>query len=404
MSGANFILAINMVVAGLLAAAFLAIAVQDARRIAARWMAASYCIGIVYLLIELSIQSFTDARWPVVAAFAILLVAMIVFNTGLARKYDVAPPWRSMLAFLVVASAAVYLVQDLPRQSLARMMAYQLPYAAMQLIGLGIVWSSPHRKEALDRILMGVLAASALQFLSKPFIAHAVGGWGADATAYLQTTYAMVSQSLGTVFSMALALLVLVILVRDTLTEAASRSDTDSLSLLLNRGGFERRAGAVLSGAVRRGMSVSLVIADLDRFKSINDSFGHACGDKVIETFASFLHEASVERHVAGRIGGEEFAILLVGTNLAGARLLAEGTRSAFGALPVEGLPRDYRCTASFGVAELTPYESFAELMQRADHALYEAKKGGRDQVRVSAVSSIISTGARSGRDFNGRG
>lgn len=403
MSGANFILAINMFVSGLLAAAFLAIAVQDSRRMAARWMSASYGIGILYLLIEFSIQSFTDARWPVVASFAVMLAATIAFNTGLARKYDVAPAWRSMLAFLVVASAAVYLVQDLPRQSLARMMAYQLPYALMQLIGLGIVWFSPHRKEALDRVLMGVLAASALQFLSKPFIAHAVGGWGPDPTAYLQTTYAMVSQSLGTVFAMALALLVLVILVRDTLKEAASRSDTDSLSLLLNRGGFERRAGTVLSAAVRRGMPVSLVIADLDRFKSINDSFGHACGDRVIQTFARFLRDTSAEHHVAGRIGGEEFAILLIGANLAGARLLAEGTRSAFGALPVEGLPADYRCTASFGVAELMPSETFAELMRRADHALYEAKKGGRDQVRVSAAPAPA-MGARAGRSFSGKG
>ncbi len=404
MSGASFILAINMFVAGLLAAAFLAIALQDARRVAARWMAASYGTGIVYLLIEFAIPSFQNVRWLVVAAFAVFLAATIAFNVGLARKYDVTPPLRSMLIFLVIASAAVYLVQDLPRQSLIRMMAYQLPYAIMQLVGLGIVWSSRHRPQALDRVLMGVLAVSALQFLSKPFIAYALDGWGVDAQDYLQTTYAMVSQSLGTVFALALALLVLVILVRDTLMEATSRSDTDSLSSLLNRGGFERKAGRVLSGAVRRGMPVSLVIADLDHFKSINDSFGHACGDRVIETFAGFLRETSTEHHVAGRIGGEEFAILLIGANLASARLLAEGTRSAFGALPVEGLPGDYRCSASFGVAELMPSESFAELMRRADHALYEAKKGGRDQVRVSAVSSFSAAGAKSGRDVSGRG
>jgi len=105
----------------------------------------------------------------------------------------------------------------------------------------------------------------------------------------------------------------------------------------------------------------------------------------VIETFAGFLREAAAGHHVAGRIGGEEFAIILPGTNLAAARLFAEGARSAFSALPIDGLPVDNRCTASFGVAELHPSEDFAGLMRRADQALYQAKNAGRDCVRVSA-------------------
>ncbi|TKB30641.1 MAG: GGDEF domain-containing protein, partial [Mesorhizobium sp.] len=124
------------------------------------------------------------------------------------HKYGAAPPWAPMLVFLFAATAAVYFVQDLPRESLARMMAYQLPYAAMQLVGVAIVWSSRQRRDRLDHLLMAVLAASALQFVSKPFIAHALGGWGVNPQAYLQINYALVSQSLGTVFGMAIALLI----------------------------------------------------------------------------------------------------------------------------------------------------------------------------------------------------
>ncbi|TIP01258.1 MAG: GGDEF domain-containing protein, partial [Mesorhizobium sp.] len=201
---------------------------------------------------------------------------------------------------------------------------------------------------------------------------------------YVQTGYALVSQSLGTVFGLALALLALAILVRDVLAEAMSKSETDTLSRLLNRGGFERHAELALRDAVRRGVPVALVIADLDHFKRINDSYGHACGDRVIETFAGLLREAAAEHHVAGRIGGEEFAIILPGTNLAAARLFAEGARSAFGGLPIEGLPADHRCSASFGVAELATDEDFPDLLRRADEALYAAKNAGRDCVRVS--------------------
>ena len=148
-----------------------------------------------------------------------------------------------------------------------------------------------------------------------------------------------------------------------------------------------------MKDAVRQGIPVALVIADLDHFKSINDSFGHASGDRVIETFAGFLREAAAEHHVAGRIGGEEFAIILPGTNLAAARLFAEGARSAFGALPIDCLPANHRCTASFGVAELHPAEDFSDLLRRADEALYQAKGSGRDCVRISIGS--VAPGSR---------
>lgn len=384
MGGANFILAINLFVAGLLAAAFMAITFYDVGRASARWLAFGYLLGMAYYSIEFAIPVFDNARPAVVAGFSVFLGATIAFNGGLAHKYQVAPPWTPMLVFLAAATVAVYAVQDLPRQSLARMMAYQLPYAAMQFVGLGIVWSSRQRRDRLDHVLMVVLGASALQFVSKPFIAAALGGWGANPQAYLRSNYALVSQSLGTVFALAIALLILVIMVRDVLAEVRSRSEIDTLSRLLNRGGFERHAERAMREAARKGIPVTLVIADLDHFKNINDNFGHASGDRVIEAFAGLLREAAADHHVAGRLGGEEFAIILPGTNLAAARLFAEGTRNAFGTLPVEGLPQDHRCTASFGVAELQPGEGFAGLTQRADEALYQAKRGGRDRVRIS--------------------
>ena len=390
MGSAEFILVINLFVAGLLAAAFMTIAVYDAGRVSARWLASSYVLGMAYFAIEFAIPAFGNARPVVVAAFAVFLGATIIFNGGLANKYAVAPPWPPMLFFLFVASVAVYFVQDLPRQSLTRMMAYQLPYAVMQLTALGIVWSSRQRRGRLDHVLMAVLAASAAQFALKPFIAHALGGWGANPQSYVQTSYALVSQSLGTVFGLALALLALAILVRDVLAEATSKSEKDTLSRLLNRGGFERHAEMALKDAARQGVPVALVIADLDHFKSINDSLGHAAGDRVIETFAGFLREAAADHHVAGRIGGEEFAIILPGTDLAAARLFAEGARSAFGSLRIDTLPAKHRCSASFGVAELHGGEVFSDLLRRADEALYQAKGGGRDCVRVSAGPTVV--------------
>jgi diguanylate cyclase (GGDEF)-like protein len=370
----------------LLAAAFMTVAVYDVRRVSARWMAVGYLLGMAYFAIEFAIPSFANAIPVVVLAFAVMLAGIVAFNVAIAHKYDVATPWRLLIGFLVLATLVVSLVQDLPRQSLLRMSAYQFPYALMTLIGLAIVRASPLKRQRLDYVLMALLCASAAQFAAKPFIALALGGWGANPQAYVQSSYAAVSQALGAVFLVAIALLIMVMIVRDVLADATAKSETDGLSGLLNRRGFELHAQDTLRHAARQGMTTSLVIADLDDFKSINDSFGHASGDRVIEAFAALLREAASGNGVVGRIGGEEFAILLPGSHLAAARLFAEGTRSAFGALPIAGLPDDRRCTASFGVAELNPGESFSELMSRADHALYGAKKGGRDRVLISNV------------------
>jgi diguanylate cyclase (GGDEF)-like protein len=394
MTGAEFILAINLCVAGLLAAAFLTIAAYDRRHASARWFAFSYVVGMSYFVFEFAIASFGTSMVLVLASYASFLAALTVLNVGVARKYSVPAPWIAMAIIFVASLVGCYLIQDMPRQSFVRMLIYQSPYFIMQAMAAGIVAQAKARS-ALDNVLMGLLAASALQFLSKPFLFRTFGGTGDSPDQYLSTIYALFSQSMGTIFAIAVALMLLVILVRDVLAEANARSETDMLSGLLNRGGFEAHAAAALQEARRLGVPASLVIPDLDHFKSVNDNFGHAAGDTVIVTFARFLRSAMADHHLAGRIGGEEFAVLLPGTNLVAARLFAEGARNAFASLTVDGMAPTKRFTASFGVAELAGGETIADLMERADKALYLAKNSGRDCVKIAPRPG----GRRSGDD-----
>jgi diguanylate cyclase (GGDEF)-like protein len=394
MTGAEFILAINLCVAGLLAAAFLTIAAYDRRHASARWFAFSYVVGMSYFVFEFAIASFGTSMVLVLASYASFLAALTVLNVGVARKYSVPAPWIAMAIIFVASLVGCYLIQDMPRQSFVRMLIYQSPYFIMQAMAAGIVAQAKARS-ALDNVLMGLLAASALQFLSKPFLFRTFGGTGDSPDQYLSTIYALFSQSMGTIFAIAVALMLLVILVRDVLAEANARSETDMLSGLLNRGGFEAHAAAALQEARRLGVPVSLVISDLDHFKSVNDNFGHAAGDTVIVTFARFLRSAMADHHLAGRIGGEEFAVLLPGTNLVAARLFAEGARNAFASLTVDGMAPTKRFTASFGVAELAGGETISDLMERADKALYLAKNSGRDCVKIAPRPG----GRRSGDD-----
>ena len=382
--GAGFILAINVVVAGLFAGAFALIAIHDRTCAAARWFALAYVLGIANLAIEAVVPSLEHFKPAVLVAGLCFVAALGALNAGLAKKYSVAVPWRLIAAIFIASAATKYAIQDMPRDSLPRMVLYQMPYFTMLAAGAGIVLAARSRR-GIDRFLVGTLFFNALHFPAKPLIALALGGMGASAREYLDSSYALFSQSLGAVLSVSTALLLLAILIRDILTSVTERSETDTLSGLLNRRGFEDRAEAALRCMDGARIPVSVVLCDLDHFKAVNDTFGHACGDRVIQAFAACLRDVSDGHLIVGRLGGEEFAVMLPGANLSTARLVAEGTRVSFSGLPVGGgLPEDQRFTASFGVAEMQLGERLTSLMRRADDALYEAKTAGRDCVRLS--------------------
>jgi diguanylate cyclase (GGDEF)-like protein len=170
----------------------------------------------------------------------------------------------------------------------------------------------------------------------------------------------------------------------DVMKALKTETFTDPLSGLLNRRGFEERAALLLRQCASARLPVALVLADLDHFKALNDVHGHAAGDRVIADFAAKLNFATGARGAAGRIGGEEFAVLLPLCDLASARLFAEAIRSLYSSGGVASLPPGIRVTASFGVAARTGDEGLEPLMRRADEALYKAKKNGRDSVRLS--------------------
>jgi len=160
-------------------------------------------------------------------------------------------------------------------------------------------------------------------------------------------------------------------------------SRTDDLTGLPNRRGFLDASHVELTRARRSGRPVSIVMADIDHFKQVNDRFGHAGGDAVLRSVAAILRASIRTEDIAARWGGEEFILLLPETDLAGARQAAEKVRLAIAAcdIPVEGTP--IRVTASFGVAAHDLERSLDATIADADRALYHAKENGRDRVVV---------------------
>ena len=149
---------------------------------------------------------------------------------------------------------------------------------------------------------------------------------------------------------------------------------TDDLTGLVNRRRFIEALDAEIERARRFGSPLTVVLADLDNFKRVNDEHGHHTGDDVLRSFAGLLRSHVRDVDVCARIGGEEFAIVLPETDQPGAASVAERIRESLETVPI-GI------TSSFGVAELSAGQSGSDLLRTADAALYRAKEGGKNRV-----------------------
>ena len=175
----------------------------------------------------------------------------------------------------------------------------------------------------------------------------------------------------------------------EQIAEATRSARTDALTGLYNRRHFDEELARVFSDASRHRDETSLVIADIDHFKRVNDSYGHEAGDAVLQHVSRLLQDRVRPVDVCARFGGEEIVILCPRTGLDGARLLAERLREAIAAAPLRHEGLDIAVTASFGVASHPRSVRDSDgLLGAADGALYAAKREGRNRVRSADASS----------------
>lgn len=154
---------------------------------------------------------------------------------------------------------------------------------------------------------------------------------------------------------------------------------TDSLTALANRRYFLEILEQAMSFAHRHRQPLALIMADLDHFKTVNDRFGHDAGDRLLKAFAKLLACSVREEDLPARFGGEEFMLLLPGTEGEQAAVLAERLRQSLESLEIPEI--DGRRTASFGVTQLLAGDTAESFIKRADEALYAGKESGRNLV-----------------------
>jgi len=353
-------------------------------------------------------------RW--VSANALAIAGLVLF--ALQRT---APPVLSVLAANGIFAVSVVLVLEGCRQFLGQRPALRAAYAGCAAVLAGIAYWTWVRPDINARIVVVSLfhawiyaaigwTARRGQPPGRPTYSYrfvTIASWlgafghlsrgvvyaiGLDGqTALLQAT------PLNTVF-LALGILApsalsigMVMLVHDRLGERFERlANFDELTGALTRRAFVARADALLAQASRQSVPLSLAIVDIDHFKTINDHYGHAAGDRVLRRFGRLMMVSVRASDLFGRLGGEEFAVLFPGTSRADAlaRIDAIRAKSRLDRRAPHGEESDapdHPVTFSAGVDEYHEGDTLVELMARVDAALYAAKTSGRDRVVFAA-------------------
>jgi diguanylate cyclase (GGDEF)-like protein len=344
----------------------------------------AYLSYAVAFLFQLSNWPFGDPGNPIVSHLLFTATFLALIHGLIDRRGRQTPVVAlGLLAFLGLSGLMwfAFVVPDIT----GRIYSLNFAYGGMLLIAAAEIRAFPDKKP-VERLLLAVVLTCGLYVFARTVGIALLDGHIRDRAEYLHSLTWLVLNFSAALFALLIALTLISMAILDAMEDLRRDSMIDMLSGLWNRRGFEEQAHATLADAGRSGLPAVLIIGDLDHFKTVNDRFGHACGDALIAAFADCLREAAVGRHVTARVGGEEFAIVLYGAGLMAGRLFAEAIRNACTMLKVASLPEDQTVTVSFGVAEMRSGEDLASLMRRTDAALYEAKRRGRNRVRVAAA------------------
>lgn len=339
------------------------------------WMWARFGIGLCQLLGWCRPYLGVSATHGLESAGWILAVSLEVAAYCIFFGFE---RWRRVLVPVSALALAIVLAAGSAGASIPYLTALVAGVVAMFAAAMAWILLRPTRRASLLQRIIGVndavFAVSVALWAASGLTSDVpLGPRAAQETAYLAGYLLMIVNGFG---------FLLLCKEKDD-AEMARLATVDSLTGLPNRHAFLERAENARQSALRLRQPLALAMMDIDHFKQINDRFGHATGDEALTVFARTARETLRAHETVGRLGGEEFAMVLPGTDLAGALQAAERLRQAVrdAAVITSGTP--YTMTVSIGVVVLDPNETLGMALARADHALYAAKSGGRDRVEA---------------------
>ncbi len=285
----------------------------------------------------------------------------------------------SFAAVYLISALALGLTVSFSNDVGPRLVVVNMGYGVMFAMGVTTLLTA-RRRSVIDVAIIAIIAFQAADFLVRPTLTLLFEK-SIPAQVYRESIYySLIGLVLG-VKGVTTAIVLIGATIAEWTNALRESSERDALTGLLNRGAFEQSMRNLLPRAQTEGRPLSLVVADIDHFKQVNDIWGHQAGDQAISSFGGLIDQMVRGSDAAGRIGGEEFCIAVWNCPNDPAERLAERIRQGFARLEHASLNDDIRLTASFGVATARDGETYEQLFARADSALYRAKSSGRDRV-----------------------
>lgn len=378
MSVAVYALALDACMAMLFIIAYAAVSVSQVRERAPRWFLLGYALCFVTTICQLVNQLSVPSSLVALTGYGAFLGTVIAIWGGIEVMAGRASPHRQALVIWGLGMVLrLGLLVGTPR-SLIYELLFQLPFAFMAGRS-AIAVRHLDRRGPIASLLLGIFALICVHFAAKPFLVVSLVARVQDAV----HTYILVSSISTGVLLVAAGLFLLLLVIEKALEETIVDAQTDTLTRLANRLALSRVGPRLLAQAAATGRPLFAMVLDLDHFKRINDTWGHATGDRVLMAFADVLRRLVPADTLAVRMGGEEFALLLpleVGDDTKAQDTvshLAEAIRQALQSVADHGLPA---VTVSSGIARYVPGETLDALLGRADELAYRAKQDGRDR------------------------
>lgn len=333
-------------------------------------------------------QWIVNAAGLLTASQALLALAgfTIAVSSGLvaigARQRARLPiPWGGFTAVTLVVGALVTLAFSSYGNTAMRAGIASTYAGLMMAIAAAAIWPQGRRFTAPELAFFAMLALFSIFQISLGIVGWTI--FGGNAEAGLTLYRAIMAIGLPPIY-IATGLAAVLLIAGDLAGQLRSLVSQDQLTGVLNRRGIEEAAIRAIADARRHKRPLAIVICDIDNFKHLNDSYGHIAGDRVLRTFAQALMSVVRRGDIVGRLGGDEFCILLVNSRAHAAADVMERVRSGMPALWVAPIPSD-GTTASFGVADLKDDDHHLDhLIARADKALYDSKAKGRDRITLA--------------------
>ncbi len=287
--------------------------------------------------------------------------------------------WFDAAAVALVALAATVFVYIHPELS-ARVIVISAVYAVLSAdlarMALAAAPAPRPRSHLAIAVVYAVLAAIMVVRVLREATGVAPLGDALEPTPFQALLFALGA------LAPALATLGFVLMVNERLrAELTRRATLDPLTLTYNRRTLAELATRALAQARRQGTGFGVLLLDVDHFKQINDTLGHSAGDEALQQLVGILRGGMRAEDALGRMGGEEFIVLLPHVDAAQARFAAERLRAAVEATPLDLAGTPWPMTVSIGVASRSGDEDFDALLRRADAAMYAAKHAGRNRV-----------------------